>query len=218
MSKHRVSRLSLVDTALNYVRYGLLVIALAFKSKRPRKGSHGYKDATTDAKQIRAWWGQDPQCNIGIVTGNDLVVMDFDGQCGKDSYVKLVKLLGAPPPTATVLTPGKGGGTHHYYRTGGRVLPSHVGIAAGVDVRGKGGHAVAPPCPHPDGGNYEFAKGLSFDEIGIAELPQNWVDFLDLGGSSVRTGYYSNRQSPKGNTTVTLPIDGREVTIAVSMR
>ncbi len=37
--------------------------------KHPRT-KNGLKDATTDKKQIREWWGKWPNANIGIPTGS----------------------------------------------------------------------------------------------------------------------------------------------------
>jgi hypothetical protein len=41
---------------------------------------HGVTEATTDKAQIRAWWQQHPEANIGIATGaqSGLIVLDVD--------------------------------------------------------------------------------------------------------------------------------------------
>jgi hypothetical protein len=41
----------------------------------------GFKAATTDARQIEAWWRQWPDANIGIATGaiSGIAVVDIDG-------------------------------------------------------------------------------------------------------------------------------------------
>jgi len=45
--------------------------------KHPRT-RRGFKDATTDAATIRAWWRKWRSANIGIRTGGDIVVLDVD--------------------------------------------------------------------------------------------------------------------------------------------
>src|SRR5262249_57001837 len=40
---------------------------------------HGFKDATTDPDQIRAWWAKRPDCNVAIPTGETTAdVLDID--------------------------------------------------------------------------------------------------------------------------------------------
>src|SRR5260221_14596423 len=51
------------------------------KGKHPRT-PHGVLDATTDEAQIRKWWTQWPNANIGGRTGDGIGVVDLDGQAG----------------------------------------------------------------------------------------------------------------------------------------
>jgi len=43
----------------------------ASPGKHPRTPK-GFKDATTDAEQVRKWWRQSPDANVGIATGIEL--------------------------------------------------------------------------------------------------------------------------------------------------
>ena len=43
------------------------------------------KAATTDEAQIRRWFSEYPFANVGIATGNDVVVIDIDRRNGGDS-------------------------------------------------------------------------------------------------------------------------------------
>lgn len=45
--------------------------------KHPRT-SHGVKDATTDADQIRKWWTEHPHANIGVATGAQSGIFELD--------------------------------------------------------------------------------------------------------------------------------------------
>ncbi len=61
-----------------------------------RSLSHGVKDATTDPKQIKAWWTLHPDAMIGLATGSasDLLVLDVDVDTSKgvDGEVSLKAL------------------------------------------------------------------------------------------------------------------------------
>src|SRR5436190_2039447 len=39
---------------------------------------HGLKDATKDESRVRAWWSEYSDANIGVLTGNGIVVVDID--------------------------------------------------------------------------------------------------------------------------------------------
>ncbi len=84
----------LLDAALNYAGRGLRVFPVFEATSNggcacwrgtscPDVGKHprthrGFKDATCDETAIRAWWTRWPNANIGIRTGDDLVVIDID--------------------------------------------------------------------------------------------------------------------------------------------
>ena len=51
--------------------------------KHPRT-ARGCLDATTDPEQIRQWWTQWPDANVGVATGGGLVVVDIDPRHGGD--------------------------------------------------------------------------------------------------------------------------------------
>lgn len=110
---------------------------------------HGHLDATTDRRQVRAWWRRSPWANIGIPTGaaSGLVVVDVDmhGPAnGMEAFVRagnagLVKGWGLLVDTPT-------GGQHAYFPA----IPdieqrSWQAGSAGIDFRGDGGYIVAPP-------------------------------------------------------------------------
>lgn len=105
-------------------------------AKHPRT-LNGFKDATTDERKIRYFWGMWPHANIGIATGkvSGIVVVDIDPyNGGLETSDKLTF-----PETARVKT---GRGTHLYYLYFGK---TKQGMGAGIDVKGDGGYVVAPP-------------------------------------------------------------------------
>jgi hypothetical protein len=77
---------------------------------------HGVKDATTDANIIRKWWStwDNTAPNIGIATGDVVVVADIDPRNGgAESLTALEEKHGALPASWMVRT---GDGIHHYFR------------------------------------------------------------------------------------------------------
>ena len=66
--------------ALAYATAGWPVFPCIPGEKVPAT-SHGVKDATTDAAQIRAWWARNPDRNVAIATGAPGPdVLDIDRQ------------------------------------------------------------------------------------------------------------------------------------------
>jgi putative DNA primase/helicase len=116
-------------------------------------------DATTDRKQVLAWWEQWPETNIGIATGtpSGIFVLDIDGAVGKASLHELEAKHGPLPRTFTVKT---GNGRHLYFRsTGGRVGNSAGRLGKGIDVRGDGGYVVGVGSVHVSGFIYQRVDG-----------------------------------------------------------
>jgi hypothetical protein len=142
-------------------------------AKHPRT-ANGHKEATTDEAAIREWWGQWPEANIGIATGeaSGIVVLDVD-HGGEDTLYELCGEYGQLPDTVTVLTGS--GGRHLYFRhPGGYVGNSQGRLGPGLDVRGDGGYVVAPPSMHVSGRTYEWEASSHPDEVPLADMP-GWL-------------------------------------------
>src|SRR4051794_12202449 len=75
---------------------------------------NGVKDASIDAAIIRRWMDEtENKANVGIATGNGLLVLDVDAKSGGlASLATWEEQFGKLPLTPTVLT---GGGGRHYY-------------------------------------------------------------------------------------------------------
>ena len=99
--------------------------------------------ATTNPEEIKAWWHEWPEANVGVLTGEGLFVIDVDGKEGEAS----LGLLGPLPPTLECRTAR---GRHLYFLGDG---PNTTGkLGPGLDTRGKGGFVVAPPSVHKETG------------------------------------------------------------------
>lgn len=144
--------------------------------KHPRTKT-GLKEATLDATQIRAWWRQWPNANIGIATGAGLVVADIDPRHGGDeSWDALVEELGPLPDTVECLTGGNGRHVYLEEPKGTTVRNSASMLAPGVDIRGEGGYVVAPPSNHVSGGVYSWeASSDPADGIALGQIPAAWL-------------------------------------------
>jgi hypothetical protein len=118
--------------------------------------------ATTDAGLIARWWASWPTANVGVLTGarSGVVVLDVDPRHGGLAALEtLQRKHGRLPRTAQVLTGS--GGQHWYFKHPGGELRNSAGVLGdGLDVRGDGGYAVAPPSVHENGKPYKWLRGL----------------------------------------------------------
>ncbi len=170
----------LLAGALALAGHGLRVLP-----NRPRQKQPIDKDwpnlATTDPETIRGWWKRHPDANPGVLTGDDVFVLDVDGAEGQISKEILEEEHGRLPPTWEVKTPGGNGDRQHsYYRTPpGVVVRNSAGkLGKRLDVRGAGGQVVAPPSVHPNGNPYIWAAGHAPDDLPLALAPAWLVELV----------------------------------------
>ena len=134
--------------ALIYAGWGWRVFPLAEGSKLPKiakgNGGHGLHDATTGTDQLRAWWSRWPNANVGVRTGDGLVVLDVDAHHGGEETLReLTSKHGPLPPTLWSRTPS--GGRHYWMRSSEPLRCSAGQLGPGLDVRAQGGYIVGPP-------------------------------------------------------------------------
>ena len=94
-----------LTAALEYLEKGFYIFPLKPKSKAPLT-SNGFKGASNSPEQIRAWWAQYPDANIGVATGqiSGIFVLDIDG----DNFPKTLM----PADVSYSVKTSKG---HHVY-------------------------------------------------------------------------------------------------------
>lgn len=122
-------------------------------------------EATVNPQQIAAWQAQYPSANIGVAVPDGYAVVDVDPRNGgSESLAMLESQIGSLRDTSTIRTGG--GGLHLWFRVPpGMALPSK--LAAGIDVKQKGGYVIAPGSVNRlTGGVYEPVNSLP-----IASLP-----------------------------------------------
>ena len=165
----------LLNAALLYASIGWPVFPMLPRSKAPAT-THGFKDATTDEKQIRKWWSKNPNYNIGIATGNGLGVIDVDDKpknpiMGSDMLREWELEHGELAETCRVITGT--GGVHYYYDLGKAKIPKCESDTIFIDLRCEGACVVAPPSIHPDTGiAYEWEispEEMSLTKVGDVE-------------------------------------------------
>jgi hypothetical protein len=144
------------EAALAYAESGVRVLPLLPRDKAPAVRDWP-NSATTDAAQIGLWWAENPDCNVGILTGHGLVVLDADSE-------EALAALSDLPPTRTVNTSS---GKHFYFHSDRTFKNNAKKLRKTVDVRSLGGYVVAPPSIHPDGTRYEWED----ESVPIAFLP-----------------------------------------------
>jgi hypothetical protein len=146
--------------ALNYAKLGWRVFPLHGKTPY-EKGGHN--TATVDRKQIRRWWRQYPDANVGIAcnSARGPIVADSDGASGKAVLVELEL-------PETMEAESREGRSHHYFAppVDGTAIARMIKPLMGengkkikLDILGDGGYVVAPPSIHPDTGKpYKWVR------------------------------------------------------------
>lgn len=138
---------SLEQAAHDLAEAGWPLFPLRPGTKYPFRGSHGFKDATTDLQQVAVWWSQHPDANIATPTGNGRLVIDVDER----SSGVIPDWL---PPTLTARTPG---GWHLHCEIDEDIKSRAGFLGPGVDVKCSGGYVLLPPSVRPDG-RYEWTE------------------------------------------------------------
>lgn len=159
----------LLEAALRYADRGWPVFSLAPGTKVPMAGSRGYKDASTDAEQIAAWWAQTPSANVGVATGGPgPTVLDLDCKNGLDGVAAMAR-LGDPGPCPVAGTPSDG--MHLFYS--GDVPSINAGQTAepGIEIKAAGAYVVVAPSV-VNGRAYRWH--VSPDDAELCEPPA-WV-------------------------------------------
>lgn len=173
---------SLLSAALSYAQRGWLVIPVWPRSKFawfagwPRL-------ATTDEQQIRRWWDEHPDANVGVLLGSasGIVAIDVDSE---DGEAVLAEMSGGDmPATVEKITPG---GRRLIYAIPEGLEYEPLGLSLKdcngdemLRLQGKDEQMVMPPSVHPGkpersipaGGTYRWAPNRSPDEIELAVMP-----------------------------------------------
>jgi GNAT superfamily N-acetyltransferase len=128
-----------LESALLCAARGWAVIPLKPGTKIAAVPWKFYQHNAPSLDTIRAWWNENPDYNIGLLTGrvSNLYVVDVDPRNG-----------GSVEETARITPTGcmvkTGGGGMHFYCTHPTDVPTKPAIRPGVDLKGEGGYVVGP--------------------------------------------------------------------------
>lgn len=178
-----------IDDALSYARAGWPIFPLHTivdgkctcrngsechsPGKHPRN-SHGHNEGTADEGQIKRWWKQWPNSNIGLWC-KGLIVVDVDPRNGGDLSLEDLFAAKAGKYGFNTLTALTGGGGHHYIFS----APDDKGYdckpVPGIEIKSNGGLIVISPSVHISGRNYQWED----DTVPIAPAPQWLINLID---------------------------------------
>lgn len=133
-------------TALDLAAAGVPVFPVS-DTKQPLT-RHGFHDASTNPRQVTAWWVSRPKAGVAIPTGkaSGVVVVDVDvhGTNGYDALERASRRRLLDGWDLAVETPS--GGRHFYFPADPHMpQPCWQVARAGIDFRGDGGYVVVPP-------------------------------------------------------------------------
>lgn len=163
------------DRALEYAAAGIPVFPLGPRAKTPLvpsyEGGRGFRDATTDADQVRWWWGYCPEANIGgtplIADGFQQVVVDIDVQNNGDITWRNMVARHHDLPDTLVARTGQGG-QHLWFWVSERGR-SKLGL--GIDCKyGDSGYVVLPPSVHPI-----TAREYAWEAVHPVAIAPDWL-------------------------------------------
>ncbi len=139
---------TLLDHALELAGLGFHIFPLRPRSKHPPAIKAFPNRASRDPEQIRKWWTENPNYNIGISTSRfgdneALLVVDVDVKNEKNGNDTIRKLKSEGydfPPTFEQRTPT--GGRHLIYKVPSAVKQGVNVLGPGLDIRSSGGYVV----------------------------------------------------------------------------
>lgn len=154
-----------------------------------RLAINGQASATIDTEVITRWWGNYPDCNIGVfLEPSGLVAVDIDPRNGGHETIETLEDKHGIIFSDVMQFTG-GGGEHRVFTLPNSNLSLPGQLGAGVDLKANG-YIIVEPSNHKSGGKYEW-EGSSAPYEGNAPSPL--PDFIrDLAVTRQSTELSSN--------------------------
>lgn len=154
---------------------GLNVIPIKRGEKVPFVNWQEYQKRMSTPEERQQWFGDGKEPNIAFVCGavsDNFCCVDFDSP----ELFQLFEIDNGVISKFHIVKTG-GGGFHVYLKTkrpqkNSRIEFEKDGKIVGVDIKGEGGLAVAPPSIHPSSKQYQFLND-------IKEIPRVDLDIHD---------------------------------------
>jgi hypothetical protein len=144
-----------------------------------------YQVRLPTSDELRQWWGQQPNANVGIAMGpvSGLVGVDADGPSGE---TQLSAVSGGDLPDTLEFDTSKGRRLLYAIPPGVTLVTTFKALAVAEELRllGQGAQTVAPPSRHLSGRDYCWVVGRSPDEIAPAPAPAWLVQAMSPGARS----------------------------------
>lgn len=179
-------------------KMGFSVIPIIPGQKKPMIKWEAFQKRKATKLEITSWWMNEPNANIGIVTGeiSDLFVVDIDSDEGHENLNQLGFDSIIVP---AVKTPR--GGQHLYFRyPKGSNITIGAGKIPGTDFRGNGGYVLAPPSVNGNGKAYEWVINLD-TSLGDA-IPLSYINKISTYRGNVDNSKTTSQQMSTMSTNV----------------
>lgn len=132
--------MTIFNAALLWLTRGVSIVPLQPRSKRIVAGFGPHLEKVTTEGQA-AFWFRDRPCNLGLVTGNGLLVYDFD------EVRQWERWRMACPDLARTYTERTTNGMHVFFLGDGLT----VKMVCGIESKGRGGVVMSAPSVHTSG-------------------------------------------------------------------
>lgn len=172
------------------------------KAKHPRN-QHGTADASSDRAQIRDWWREWPDANVGIVTGkiNNIVVIDVDNRNGGNASLK--KLEQDEQISRALVSRTGGGGRHIFCEYPEEDVELNFKIARGIDTKSDGGFVIEYPSVHASGKTYRWEVAPTANTT-LEPLPSWAIKSSRRTRKDARSDFKPGEPIPEGQRNVEL--------------
>lgn len=145
-------------------------------------------ESSADPDHItRTWWRSDAsRKNVGVHTGDGLMVLDIDtGHGGGESIQSLLAVHGPLPDTYAVSTPS--GGAHFYFTTDKDVRNSASKVGPGIDIRGHNGFVVGAGSVREQTDKKAGGVYTALNDLPPAPCPE-WLEQLAMAEKAAPAG------------------------------
>ncbi|MBX3403847.1 MAG: bifunctional DNA primase/polymerase [Phycisphaeraceae bacterium] len=176
-----------LSEALRLAELGFYVFPCKPGAKIPLT-KNGFKSATCDPDQIRAWWTRCPDANLAVAT-EGFLALDIDG--AENPYLADEARAASVSAFPQSRTP-RGGRHFLMAQPVGRPVRNSAGqLAEHVDIRANGGYIVVAPSV-VGGKAYQWETPLLIGADSLPPMP----DWLEAALDSLKSGKRKRRGGP----------------------